>query len=129
MIYLFLLSRVLFGGFFIMNGINHFRRAEAMTQYSTFKKVPAPKLAVLGSGALILLSGLSIVLGLYPNLGAWGIILFLAPTTLMMHNFWTETDPNQKMNSYINFTKNVALIGGALAYLFIATPWVMSLTF
>lgn len=129
MTYLFLLSRVLFGGFFISNGINHFRRFEAMTQYSAYKKVPAPKLAVLGSGALILVSGLSIILGLYPNLGAWGIILFLVPTSLMMHNFWTETEPDKKMNSYINFTKNVALIGGALAYLFIATPWAISLTF
>ncbi|MBI5221628.1 MAG: hypothetical protein HY979_02390 [Candidatus Magasanikbacteria bacterium] len=45
----------------------------------------------------------------------------------MMHNFWKDTDQNMKMSNYVNFTKNMALLGAALMLLVISTPWAMSL--
>jgi putative oxidoreductase len=38
-----LIARILFAGMFIMSGINHLIKADAMTGYAQFKKVPAPK--------------------------------------------------------------------------------------
>lgn len=125
---LFLIGRILFGGIFVMNGINHFAKRAMMTQYSAAKHVPAPALAVLVSGALLLLGGLSVVLGLWPQIGLWFLVAFLVVVTPTMHNFWTVTDPNQKMGEMTNFLKNVALLGAALMMLRAAeAPWPLSL--
>jgi hypothetical protein len=40
-----------------------------------------------------------------------------------MHAFWKETDPQARMNEMINFTKNVALAGGAMFAAAIPEPW------
>ena len=61
--FLFLLGRVLFGGFFVLSGIRHFQHLDMMAGFTGSKGFPAPKLAVIGSGLLILLGGLSILLG------------------------------------------------------------------
>lgn len=114
---LFLIGRVLFGGYFIMSGINHFVKYTMMSQYTGSKGVPAPGLAVGGSGLLILLGGLSVLLGFWPEIGLWLLVAFLVLVTPKMHNFWAVTDPNQKMVEMVNFTKNVALIGAALMML------------
>lgn len=39
-----------------------------------------------------------------------------------MHDFWNE-DAEQRMNDMINFTKNVALAGGAMALMAVEEPW------
>src|SRR2546422_943049 len=65
--YLFLAGRVLYGGFFLLAGIDHFRHVQMMTPYAAAKGIPAPRLAVLGSGSLIILGGLSVLLGVRPT--------------------------------------------------------------
>lgn len=69
------------------------------------------------TAVLLLFGGLTIITGRYIDLGIIALVLFLIPTTFMMHNFWKETDPMSKMNQTIGFTKNLALIG-ALFMLF-----------
>ena len=124
---LFLSSRILYGGFFILGGINHFTHLEMMAGYAGFKGVPAPKPAVIASGLLIMAGGLSLVLGAWPTYGVVCIGAFLIPVTLMMHTFWSDTDPQMKLNNRVNFQKNVALLGAALAFLFVPQPWPLSL--
>jgi putative oxidoreductase len=114
MSYLFLFARILYGGFFLMEGINHFSKRTIYAQSAASKKVPAPMVAVLGSGSLVMVGGLSILLGLYPEIGLWLIVAFLVGVTPVMHNFWSVSDPNQKVIETVQFTKNVALLGAAL---------------
>jgi uncharacterized membrane protein YphA (DoxX/SURF4 family) len=125
--YLFLLGRILYGGIFVMNGMNHFMNTAMMTGYAGSKGVPAPRLAILGSGAILLLGGLSIVLGFQPTFGVILLTIFLVPVTVMMHNFWADTDPMARMNNMINFQKNAALLGAAWMFLMVPQPWVLSL--
>lgn len=125
---LLLIGRLVFGGFFIMSGINHFTNLGMMSGYAGSKNVPAPQLAVQVSGAMLLVGGLSVILGLWPILGLWILILFLAPTSVIMHNFWTISDAQQRMAEQVNFLKNVALIGAALALMYGATDWPLALT-
>ena len=127
MVFLFLLGRILYGGFFLLSGIGHLRNFEKMAPFARSRGVPSPKLAVLGSGILIILGGLSILLGVYPDWGVLLISLFLIPTTLMMHSFWADTDPNTRQGNLINFKKNVALLGAAWMFLLIPQPWPWSL--
>lgn len=125
---LLLVGRITFGAFFIMSGINHFTNLGMMSGYAGSKNVPAPGLAVIGSGVMLVLGGLSAILGLLPILGLWLLILFLAPTSMIMHNFWTISDAQQRAAEQVNFLKNVALIGAALALMYGATAWPLALT-
>jgi putative oxidoreductase len=66
------------------------------------------------SGLLAIIGALSILLGYRAKVGAWLIALFLIPVTLMMHKFWTVSDPMMAQIQMIMFMKNTAMLGGAL---------------
>jgi putative oxidoreductase len=123
----FLLGRMIFGGFFIMSGINHFKEAAQLSGYAASKKVPQPDLAVKATGAVLIAGGSSILLGVKPKLGAAAIIGFLAAVSPVMHNFWKAERPEERMNDSVNFLKNVALAGGAMALMGVEEPWPASL--
>jgi uncharacterized membrane protein YphA (DoxX/SURF4 family) len=125
--YVFLFGRILLGGFFIYNAIGHFMGLNAMSGYAASKGVPAPKLAVAGSGVLLLIAGLSILLGYQPMIGIAAAALFFIGVTPTMHAFWSVTDPQAKMSERINFTKNTAILGASLMLLAIPQPWPLSL--
>jgi putative oxidoreductase len=111
----FYLGRMIFGGFFIYNGINHFQNRASMTQYAESKNIPQADAAVLGSGGLLLFGGTSLALGVKPRLGAAAIVCFLAGVSPTMHDYWRLEDPTQRMNEQVNFSKNMAMLGAALA--------------
>lgn len=124
---IFLIGRVLFGGFFVMNGLNHLTKTGMMAGYASSKNVPIPKLAVIFTGLMILLGGVGIVLGIYVKLSVILLVVFLFAVSFKMHNFWAIADQNQKMAEMVNFTKNTALLGAALMILMIPAPWAYSL--
>ena len=109
-----IIGRVLFALLFISSGVSHLTKLEAMTGYAQYKKVPAAKFGVVLSGLMILLGGIYIAFGVYADLGALLIALFLIPTSFLMHAFWKETDATAKQNKSISFFKNLALAGAAL---------------
>ena len=108
------IGRVLFALLFINSGIAHLTKLEAMTGYAKYKKIPAAKLGVIVSGLMILIGGLYVALGIYADLGALLIALFLIPTSFLMHAFWKETDATAKQNESIGFFKNLSMAGAAL---------------
>jgi uncharacterized membrane protein YphA (DoxX/SURF4 family) len=111
---LLVIARVLFALLFISSGLSHLTKVEAMSGYAQFKKVPAPKLAVIVTGIMIILGGLYVALGVYADLGVLFLAIFLLLTAFMMHNFWTISDPQAKQGETINFFKNLSLAGAAL---------------
>jgi putative oxidoreductase len=119
----FLIGRLLFGGYFLYNGINHFREANKLAQYAASKNIPQPKAAVVASGVALTVGGASILLGVKPKLGAAALIGFLLGVSPLMHNFWKAEDPQQRMNDEIQFFKNLALLGGAVALAAVEEPW------
>lgn len=123
---LFLAGRIAFGGFFVYNGLTHLLKWKSMSQYAGAKKVPQPEAAVIGSGALLMLGGALIALGIKPKLGAAAIVTFLASVSPIMHDFWSQEDPDRKMQEMINFSKNMALLGSALALGGVEEPWPLS---
>jgi uncharacterized membrane protein YphA (DoxX/SURF4 family) len=108
------IGRILFGGFFLMSGINHFTKLEAMTGYAKYKKLPAAKLGVLISGLMLVIGGLSVILGYYADLGSLLLAIFLVLAAVIFHNFWKETDATAKQNEMLGFMKDIALAGAAL---------------
>jgi uncharacterized membrane protein YphA (DoxX/SURF4 family) len=97
-----------------MSGINHFTKLEAMTGYAKYKKLPAAKLGVLISGLMLVIGGLSVILGYYADLGALLLAIFLVLAAVIFHNFWKETDATAKQNEMLGFMKDIALAGAAL---------------
>jgi putative oxidoreductase len=123
----FLLGRTIFGGFFLYSGIHHFQERKSMAQYSSSKNVPAPDLAVMATGAMLIAGGASILLGVKPKWGTLAIMGFLAGVSPIMHDFWKHEDPMQRQHEQVNFLKNLAMLGGALALMGVEEPWPASL--
>ncbi|WP_330231854.1 DoxX family protein [Nocardia sp. NBC_00508] len=109
-----LIGRVLFVALFLSSALGHFTQTEAMAGYAQSRGVPMPKYAVLASGVLLALGGLSVLLGVWADLGSLLLVVMLLPTVFLMHGFWKETDPQTKQQEMIQFNKDLALAGAAL---------------
>ncbi|MDP3900778.1 MAG: DoxX family protein, partial [bacterium] len=122
-----LVGRLIFGGFFVMMGFMHGMKMSQMAQYAASKKVPLSSLAVLGTGILFVFGGLGVILGIFVSWAVAAIVLNLAGISVIMHPFWSVSDPQQKMMEQTQFLKNAALLGAALTLLAVAEPWAFSL--
>ncbi|WP_109508625.1 DoxX family protein [Nocardioides speluncae] len=112
----FLIARILFAALFLGSAFAHLTQTEAMAGYAGSKGVPQPKLATQAAGVLMLVGALSVLLGVWGDLGSLFLVAFLAPTAVIMHNFWKETDATNKEMEMVQFLKDVALAGAALAF-------------
>jgi putative oxidoreductase len=110
--YLVLLGRILYAAIFISAAPGHF--TAGTIAYAAGKGVPLASIAVPLSGIIVFLGGLSILAGYKARYGAWLIVLFLVPVTVMMHNFWAIAEPMAARIQYIMFMKNLSMLGGAL---------------
>ena len=122
----FLIGRIIFGGYWLMASFNHFKNLNYMSEYAKARGTPSPKLAVAGTGVILLLGGLSLWLGVYPGVGVILLIIFLLGVSFQIHSFW-KLDDAQMKQIMINFTKNMALVGALLMLLLLPHPWPMSL--
>ena len=109
-----LIGRILFAALFLGSAFGHLTQTDMMAGYTKSRGVPAARLAVLGSGVLLALGGLMVLLGIWPDLGALLLVVFLVPTALLMHAFWKETDPQARQLEMIQFQKDMALAGAGL---------------
>jgi putative oxidoreductase len=107
-----LLGRVFFTLIFLMSGLNHF--SKQTIAFAASQGVPLASLAVPVWGVLAVAGGLCILFGYRARFGAWLIVLFLIPVTLMIHKFWGISDPMAAQLQMIMFMKNVSMLGGAL---------------
>ena len=120
----FLVGRVVFGALLGFMGLGHFTGLDGMSGYAQAKGIPAPRLAVIGSGLMLIVGGLAIALGVYPLVGAAVIALFFLGVTPLMHDFWTVDDPQQRQSEMTDFLKNATLFGAALVLAAISsTAW------
>jgi putative oxidoreductase len=55
------------------------------------------------------------------------IILVLLPVTFLMHGYWSETDPMQRLTQRLHFHNNIALLGAALMLMMVSHPWPLSI--
>lgn len=110
--YVFLIGRILFSSIFIIRAFTHFS-PEAI-RHSANAGMPMPELLTPLAGLILLLGGFSILLGFKAKWGAWLLVLFLIPTTLLMHRFWEMNDQYPSIMEKLCFLKNISMIGAAL---------------
>lgn len=116
----FLIGRILFSLIFIASGVmGHFGQRKPTEDYARSLGAPSPEVTVPLTGVMIILGGLSVALGLWADVGAILLVLFLVPTAFIMHAFWKEQDPQMQQVQMAQFMKNIALAGAALILLFV----------
>jgi len=110
--YAALAGRQLFSMIFIIASAGHFnsQTIESAARHG----VPFPDLLVPLSGVIALVGGLSVLLGYHTRLGAWLLVIFLVPVTMVMHNFWAAPDAMAFQVEQGMFLRNVTMLGGAL---------------
>ncbi|MDH6280259.1 putative oxidoreductase [Rhodococcus sp. LBL1] len=109
-----LIGRILFSALFLSSAVGHLTQSKSMAQYAGAKGVPVPQLSVLASGVVLVVGALSVLLGVWADLGSLLLVAFLVPTAALMHNFWAESDPQARQMEMIQFNKDIALAGAAL---------------
>jgi putative oxidoreductase len=70
---------------------------------------------------MLLIGGVSILLGFQPRWGALLIAAFLLPAAFMVHRFWGIADPMMAANQAAHFWKNISLAGACLMIYSFAT--------
>ena len=79
--------------------------------------IPIPEnpetLVRINAGTQIL-AGAAFATGRAPRVSAAVLAASLLPTTAAGHQFWKESDPQQRANQRIHFFKNVSMLGGLL---------------
>jgi putative oxidoreductase len=114
---LVLIGRILFAALFLASALGHLTKTQAMAGYAASRGVRAPVPATIGGGLLILVGGLSVLLGIWADLGALLLAVFVVLTAVLMHGFWKETDPQARQTEMTQFLKDLALAGAALMLL------------
>ncbi len=112
----FLIARILLAVLVLFSAIGHLTQTDGMAQFAASRGIPMAKAGVIVSGLGLLAGGLSVLLGIYGDLGALVLAALFVIFAFGMQTFWKETDPMAKMNTQISFNKDLALAGGALAF-------------
>jgi uncharacterized membrane protein YphA (DoxX/SURF4 family) len=112
---IFLIARILFVYLMIGSGIGHLTQTAAMAGYAESRGVSNAKVLTQVSGVALLAGGLSVLLGIFGDIGSLGLAILMVVTAVLMHAFWKETDAQAKQMEMVAFNKDIALAGGALA--------------
>lgn len=118
--WVFLVGRIAFAIIFISSGLFfHLLGRRTAVEYARTQSAPAPELTVPLTGVLILVAGVMIVVGLWMDLAALALVVFLVLTMFLMHAFWKVQDEQGRILEQVQFQKDLALAGAALV-LFVA---------
>jgi putative oxidoreductase len=109
-----LIGRILFVALFVSAAQGHIRNHPRYVAGSG-KKLPFPILAGWPAGVFLLVAALSIVVGIWADIGSLMIAAFLVPAAVLFHPFWSQTDPAARRTHEAGFYRDVSLLGAALA--------------
>lgn len=104
--YTSLFGRIFLAAIFLKSGWDKLLAPGSTIQYMSAKGIPFAGILVIPTIAVLLAGGLSVLLGYKAKLGAWLLIGFLIPATLIFHSRFPQEE--------IAFFKNLGLMGGLL---------------
>jgi putative oxidoreductase len=110
--YLVPVGRLLFAAIFLLAAPGHF--GAGAIEHAAGAGVPAANLLVPLTGVMLLVGGLSVLLGYHARIGAVVLLAFLLPVTFTMHQFWNVADPQMAQMEQAAFMKNLGLMGAAI---------------
>ena len=106
-------GRILLALIFVISGFGKITGFEGAVGYIASKGLPLPQLGAILAIVIELGAGLLLLVGWQTRWAATALFLFLVPTTLLFHDFWSYTGSQERMQQ-IHFMKNLAIMGGML---------------
>jgi putative oxidoreductase len=113
-----LVGRILFALVFLDNGWAHCVNRAQMVPFGRSIGAPMAEFSVPFTGVMMLVGGVLIILGVWADLGALLLVLFLPAAGYLGHAYWREQDPMMRAAQKAQFWKNIALAGAALFFLY-----------
>lgn len=110
-----LLGRLLFAYLFVPSGWSKLIGFSGTVGYIASKGVPLPEVCAAIAVIAELGLGLMVLFGWKTRWAALGMAIFVAVITPIFHNYWAVPEA-QVMMQKLNFTKNLAIVGGLLAF-------------
>lgn len=110
-----LIGRALIALLFIPSGLSKLTGFAGLVGYIASQGVPMPEVCAVIAIAAELGLGLLLLVGWQGRWAALGLALFVLVITPIFHNFWAVPEA-QKMMQMQNFFKNLAAVGGLLAF-------------
>jgi putative oxidoreductase len=110
-----LVGRLLFGLYFVFLGAGfHVTKSKMAEEYARAMRFPLPGVAGWPTGLWMAAGGLSLALGIWPDIGALMIAAFAIPAAAWFHRFWEVEDPMQRQFQQGYFGRNVIIVGACL---------------
>ena len=109
-------GRLIFGLGMALQASVDFRDMDDTIEYAESAGVPFPDLLAPMASGMMLVGGLGIAVWRLPRVATGAVASFLAVVTLTMHDFW-NADPDDRDGERLAFFGNLAMFGGALAFL------------
>ena len=109
-----LIGRLVLAWFFVPAGWGKIAGFAGTVGYATSAGLPMPQVGVAIGLAIELIGGLMLV-GFKTRWAALALALFTVVAALFFHNYWALPEAQQMMQK-LNFTKNLAIAAGLLAF-------------
>jgi len=110
-----LIGRILIAYFFVPSGFGKIAGFGGTVAYIAGKGIPLPEVCVAIAIAAELGLGLLLLVGWQARWAALGMAIFVAIITPIFHNYWA-VPAEQVAAQTMNFNKNMAILGGLLAF-------------
>ncbi|KKO62868.1 Inner membrane protein YphA [Janthinobacterium sp. KBS0711] len=110
---LFPLGRAALGVLFFVSGLLKIGGFAGVAGYMASQGLPIANILLVGVIVLEVGGGLLLITGWQARWAALALALFLIPTTLIFHAFWSA-DAAHFQDQLTNFLKNLSIFGGML---------------
>jgi len=105
-----LFGRILVAAIFLQSGIDKLFNFDKTVKLMTSKAIPMPDILLVPAIVVLLAGGVMLLIGWKARWAALALIIFMIPSTLYFHSFWTYPEV-QFVNQFHHFFKNLAIIG------------------
>ena len=106
-----LVGRLLIAAIFLMSGIAKLTDTPGTVAHMVNMGIPYADTLAVVAGVAEIAGAAALVLGLLTRVGAFGLLLYMIPTTVIFHAFWNY-EGAERLPQMVNFMKNLAIIGG-----------------
>ncbi len=115
-----LVARILMGAIFVLSGVAKLADPAGAIGHMESAGVPSAGVLLYVAAFAEILGGVAVISGFLARIGAIGLFVYLAITTLVMHAFW-NLEGQERLMQNVQFMKNLSIMGGLLL-LFAAGP-------
>lgn len=110
------IGRILLSLIFLASAAYQINSWEATSDQMEDEGILRPEVLLPAAVVLEIGGGLLLLLGVRARYAAFALMVFLVPATVIYHDFWQYTGPEQQAQ-LIQFLKNTAILGGLIVVL------------